>query len=136
MCSRLVDNMKKHVLRPIVEGGHGGYRCASDLCDKIFTSAFTLKKHARTCTQQKCLAKMERQKEAAKARQERKNAQQRNARKKRTDEEGKAQKELDKQRMRNQRKKSQPVLDDARHTFWEDKPYFKTKSELTPQLFE
>ena len=61
MCSRLVDNMKKHVLRPIVEGGHGGYRCASDLCDKIFTSAGTLKKHARTCTQQKCLAKMQRQ---------------------------------------------------------------------------
>ena len=49
MCSKLVNNVNKHILLSITEGGHGGYRCGMEACTKVFSRAAKLKKHTRTC---------------------------------------------------------------------------------------
>ena len=49
MCSKLVDNVNKHILLSITEGGHGGYRCGTKACTKVFRRAANLRRHAKAC---------------------------------------------------------------------------------------
>ena len=42
MCSKLVNNVNKHILLSITEGGHGGYRCGTEACTKVFRRAANL----------------------------------------------------------------------------------------------
>ena len=44
MCSKLVNNVNKHILLSITEGGHGGYRYGMEACTKVFSRAAKLKK--------------------------------------------------------------------------------------------
>ena len=49
MCSKLVNNVNKHILLAIEEGGHGGYRCGTEACTKVFRRAADLRRHAKAC---------------------------------------------------------------------------------------
>ena len=49
MCSKLVNNVNKHILLSITEGGHGGYRSGTEACTKVFRRAANLRRHANTC---------------------------------------------------------------------------------------
>ena len=49
MCSKLVNNVNKHILLSITEGGHSGYRCGTEACTKVFRSAAHLRRHAKAC---------------------------------------------------------------------------------------
>ena len=74
-----------------MKGGHGGFRCGIDGCSKVFTRAVSLRRHAKTYTQQKCLARRQTKKQNEAEARLRKNTKRRDARMNRPDEVAKTQ---------------------------------------------